>query len=440
VKTNPKSKIQNPNQTHNRKLRVIGIWAVAACIALQGTCLAAQQKDNCAACHAGVDAKQAAIVNGYKTDIHFLKGITCAGCHGGDVTKTDEDAMDPEKGFSGAPKHLEIPTMCGKCHSDANFMRHYNPALNVDQEEKYYTSVHGQKLKQGDQKVATCISCHGVHGILPADNTSSPVHKLNIPKTCAKCHGDKQYMAGYGIPTNQFEEYSQSVHGVALLEKQTKGAPACNDCHGNHGAAPPGVNDVAAVCLTCHALNGDLFNQSPHKEAFQAKGISQCAACHNHHLVMHPTDAWLGVNEGAVCVKCHTSGDKGFAAAAQMKFILDSLINGQQRVKTALGKAQALDMDVSEGESAIEDIREKTIEARTAIHAASVAHLLDVTKDGFTSEAKAESLATAAVHEHAFRRAGFGVATLVITGLALLLWLKIRAIERRQKRTMSDER
>ena len=59
---------------------------------------------------------------------------------------------------------------------------------------------------------------------------------------------------------------------------------------------------------------------------------------------------------------------------------------------------------------------------------------MSVAKDGFLAEAKAESLATAAVFEYKFRRAGFGVATLVITGLALLLWLKIRAIERRQRR------
>ena len=425
----PNFKPQTTNQIHNRRLRVVLLLVV-----LQSVCFAAPKKDNCAVCHADVDAKQKAIVNGYLTDIHYQKGITCAGCHGGDVTKTDEEAMDPEMGFSGTPTHQEIPQMCGKCHSDANFMRHYNPALNIDQEEKYYTSVHGQRLKRGDNKVATCISCHGVHGILPVDNTNSPVHKLNIPKTCAHCHGNKQYMAGYGIPTNQFEEYAQSVHGVALLEKQTKGAPACNDCHGNHGAAPPGVNDVAAVCITCHAFNGELFSQSPHKEAFQAKGLSQCAACHDHHKVMHPTDAWLGVNEGAICVKCHTSTDKGYAAAAEMKLILDSLLNGQERVKSALAEAQALDMDVAEGETAIEEIRETSIEARTAIHAFTTEHLREVTLKGFTAEAKAESLAAAAVFEYKFRRAGFGVATLVITGLALLLWGKIRRIEKRQRR------
>ena len=39
-------------------------------------------------------------------------------------------------------------------------MKRYNPALRVDQEAEYVTSVHGRKIAQGDQKPATCISCH----------------------------------------------------------------------------------------------------------------------------------------------------------------------------------------------------------------------------------------------------------------------------------------
>ena len=65
-------------------------------------------------------------------------------------------------------------------------------------------------------------------------------------------------MKEYGIPTDQYEKYSKSVHGVALLQKHDLGAPACNKCHGNHGATPPGVESISKVCGTCHALNADL--------------------------------------------------------------------------------------------------------------------------------------------------------------------------------------
>lgn len=402
-------------------------------VTLTTTAANAAKVDQCATCHQGLDKANAAIVERYKQDIHFQKGLTCASCHGGNAALADEEGMDPDLGFVGVPTRAEMPAFCGKCHSDANFMRHYNPRLNVDQAEKYRTSHHGRLLAQGDKKVATCVSCHGVHGILPADNTASPVHKHNVPATCGHCHSDKDYMAGYRIPTNQFAEYSRSVHGVALLQKNTKGAPGCNDCHGNHGAAPPGVDDVAAVCVMCHTFNGELFNRSPHKDAFHAAGISQCSECHNHHDVQHPTDALLGIAEGSLCIKCHSAGDAGYRAAETMKQMLDSLLHKQDAAKLALAHAKSLDMDITDGEFALEDLRANLIESRTAVHAFSVAEMAAAGAPGFAAAARADSIAQAAVFEHKFRRTGFGIASLILTGFALLLWLKIRRIERRKQ-------
>src|SRR5207244_221074 len=97
-------------------------------------------------------------------------------------------------------------------------------------------------------------------------------------------------------------KYLRSVHAEALLKKQDLSAPTCNDCHGNHGAAPPGTASVGNVCGTCHARQAELFNMSPHQAVFDALAIPQCLACHGNHEVRHPTDAWLGVEPNAVCV------------------------------------------------------------------------------------------------------------------------------------------
>ena len=108
--------------------------------------------------------------------------------HGGDPTQDDKvAAKDPRKGYLGRPRTADIPAFCGKCHNDANFMKKFNPALRVDQEKEYSTSVHGQLLKTGNEKVATCISCHGVHGIRAVSDALSSVYPLNVADTCAKC-------------------------------------------------------------------------------------------------------------------------------------------------------------------------------------------------------------------------------------------------------------
>jgi len=418
-----------------KKTILISLFIILAAAFAFGQNVPKPGTSSCATCHAGIDAKNKAIVTGYEKDIHFERGLLCSDCHGGNPTIKDEDAMDPAKGFVGSPARDSIPEFCGKCHSDPNYMRHFNPLINVDQLEKYRTSRHGILLAKGDKKVAVCTSCHGVHGILPADNGNSPVNRQNIPETCNRCHGNAPYMAPYNIPTNQYEEYSKSVHGEALLQKHVKGAPACNDCHGNHGAVPPGVNDIEAVCATCHSINGDLYNQSPHKQAFKDAGLRQCAQCHSNHLVLHPTDDMLGVGKGAVCIECHAKGDQGYVQAAQMRMLLDSLETSQTHVKNLLDSARTRDMDVTGGDAFLEIMRQNLIEARTAVHAFSEKHEEEVTSKGFAAGAKSDSLAEAALFEFKFRRTGFGVASLILTGTALLLFLKIRQIERRKRKT-----
>src|SRR5262249_16151841 len=141
-------------------------------------------------------------------DIHKEKGLSCTDCHGGDATQDDKKlAKDPAKGYIGKPNPSQIPAFCGKCHSDAALMKKFNPSLRVDQVQEYYTIVHGQKLKAGDNNVATRVSCHGIHGIRPPDDPTSTVYALNVAETCSQCHSSLERMQPYSIPTDQYAKY-----------------------------------------------------------------------------------------------------------------------------------------------------------------------------------------------------------------------------------------
>ena len=50
------------------------------------------------------------------------------------------------------------------------------------------------------------------------------------------------------------------VTSAALLEKGDMSAPACNNCHGNHGAVPPKTRDISVVCSNCHGREGELLS------------------------------------------------------------------------------------------------------------------------------------------------------------------------------------
>jgi hypothetical protein len=188
-------------------------------------------QNNCIDCHLELeDETLTPPAKAFAEDVHAKAGLTCASCHGGDPAANVEDgdysrAMDPDKGYIGVPERAAIPGMCGRCHSDANFMRGFDPNIAVDQVAQYRTSVHGRKLAEGDAKVAECASCHQAHGILPVKDPRAPVYPTQIPETCGSCHAKAEYMSAYGIPTTQLEEYRTSVHGKALFAQGDLGAP-----------------------------------------------------------------------------------------------------------------------------------------------------------------------------------------------------------------------
>jgi cytochrome b subunit of formate dehydrogenase len=49
-------------------------------------------------------------------------------------------------------------------------------------------SFHGLAAKAGNQTVANCASCHGVHHILPSSDPKSTINPKNLPTTCGQCH------------------------------------------------------------------------------------------------------------------------------------------------------------------------------------------------------------------------------------------------------------
>ncbi|HVP14474.1 MAG TPA: cytochrome c3 family protein, partial [Terriglobales bacterium] len=287
-----------------RRARVAALLALL----LLGAAGARAATDSCIDCHRKLDdARLKRPALGYPRDIHFARGFTCASCHGGNPADSDVTAMDPDKGFKGAPTRDQVAPLCASCHANAAFMKHYNPRPYIFSIDEWKTSVHCKKEALGDEKVATCTGCHGVHGILPPNDPDSPVFKTNVPRTCAHCH-NADYLKGRAVRTDQYALYSGSVHGVALLQKGDLSAPACNDCHGNHGAAPPGFKDVTLVCGTCHGREADLFEGSRMKAGMDAMGKPGCVTCHSNHGVRHPTDAMLAVGPGGTCAGCHRPG------------------------------------------------------------------------------------------------------------------------------------
>ena len=390
------------------------------------------QESSCIACHSILEGRLAEPTKLFEHDIHKSKGLSCSDCHGGNPAKSDKaGAKDKNYGYVGKPAAEQIPAFCGKCHSDANFMKKFDPSLRVDQVQEYYTSVHGNRLKGGDQKVATCISCHGVHGIRAPDDPQSPVYALNVAETCAKCHADAARMDSYGIAHDQYDKYKSSVHANALYEKHDLSAPTCNDCHGNHGAVPPGIASVANVCGQCHARQAELFQKSPHSEPFGKLQKGQCLRCHSNHDIMPPSDQMAGVGQGSVCTACHNN-DNGFIAAQRIGKGLGDVNGKIVEAKDILDRAERAGMEVSRPRFELADASDGLTQARVLIHTASADELEKALGPAMDVANKSYGAGESAFSELSYRRKGLAVSLVFILLLALLVYLKIRQIERTQ--------
>ncbi|MBI4458628.1 MAG: cytochrome c3 family protein [Acidobacteria bacterium] len=152
---------------------------------------------------------------------------TCINCHSVHDIKLVSDPASPVY-------PTNIPATCGKCHSDAEYMRGYD-LPNLTQMEDYQKSVHYRALAvDGNLSAPTCQSCHGSHGAVPPGVSS-------IADVCGTCHAHNR------------EFFDKSPHRDAFA---ALGVPGCVQCHGNHAIQPTGEHMLAgenSICLTCHA-------------------------------------------------------------------------------------------------------------------------------------------------------------------------------------------
>ena len=393
---------------------------------------AAQSKNSCLDCHSNLPEPLGVSADVYSQNIHAQKGLTCAACHGGDATADDpEKAMSRAGGWKGKIERKQIPELCASCHSNAELMKKYNPSLRVDQFQQYKTSVHGQKWAKGDNKVAVCTDCHGVHELRAPSDPRSKVHPTSIATTCSRCHADAEYMKPYGIRTDQFALYQQSVHHEAMVVRGDLSAPTCTTCHGNHGATPPGVASVTNVCSNCHVFQAQLFDTSPHKAVFAAAGFPGCVTCHSNHGIKHPTDEMIGLGNKAVCTRCHMPEDAGGKQAVAMHQQLTGLASAIAASDELLNHAERQGMEVSQPKLQQAQARDALLKARVTVHAFNESELKKDTDAGFAIARQTHAAGEEAMKEWRYRRVGLGFSVGAIALVLVGLGLYIKTLERK---------
>ena len=218
--------------------------------------------------------------------------------------------------------------LCTSCHNDIREIPHpENPAkVNCSschkiESQVYGASDHGKAVKAG-APAANCLDCHGPsHAILDARDPESPISRLNIPETCAKCHEDEKKMGRYNLLEKKpVATYSQTVHGRALLEKGVTSSAVCTDCHGSHNLSAPSNPkskiyrlNVPNTCGKCHenVLNAYLGGIHGKSVIAGKRDAPVCTDCHGEHTIRSRKDPESSVYPTAVakktCGQCHAA-------------------------------------------------------------------------------------------------------------------------------------
>jgi cytochrome b subunit of formate dehydrogenase len=148
---------------------------------------------------------------------------TCYDCH-------NAHYIYPIDSEIGAWPRLDIPDICGKCHSE--------------QKDAYLTSVHGEQVSlYANPFAAVCIDCHTTHTI---ESPSADLTRLAITKNCGNCHEE------------QLETYTSTYHGQVSSLGYAYTAK-CFECHGDHEikrvsepASMVHANNRLKTCQICH--------------------------------------------------------------------------------------------------------------------------------------------------------------------------------------------
>ncbi len=389
----------------------------------------AEGVDNCVECHTKLDEKnQTDIVAQSERSIHTEREVSCADCHGGDPSaSTAEEAKSAAAGYVGVPAKADIPALCASCHAKVTMMRQYD--LPTDQYAKYQESNHGLQLNKGDDNVATCFDCHGGHQILKANDPASTVYPANVPTMCANCHADKKLMAPYNIPTNQFDLYKGSVHGHALYDKHDLRSPTCATCHGTHGAAPPGFEEVANVCGSCHSATQDYYLESSHVTGDDTG--PKCVTCHGRYDVSQPTEAlYLGA-EPRHCGECHASDSEEGQVAQSLYDSISTAATAYDDAELAIQNARSVGMLVSPLEGRLSQANTDLVTARAAQHTLDLKTVADRADKARAGAEQVKADAEAAIAANAFRRRAMVIAVAAIGLTIVALYMLKKELDRR---------
>jgi predicted CXXCH cytochrome family protein len=196
------------------------------------------------------------------------------------------------------------------------------------------------------------------------------------------------------------------------------------------------VSSVSQVCRSCHAGNGELFDGSKHKQAFERNAWPECATCHGEHAIAKTDDSMLSEASNPLCYECHGEYAPDNPECTRIAEYFHASITAMADASQSLGESvhtlAEKGLDVDPLSATVEELSDHLRQARSRIHTFEESEFDDVAALGHAAVEKGRQLIDAAEAEYRFRRNGLIVSLVFMVLLAVAIYLKIREIESRE--------
>ena len=209
------------------------------------------QTKQCESCHVGRETVAGQALRGVKFVSSFDRSVHGAALLGGKVGAANcvdcHGAHEMNRAMTASAKmnKLHVAGTCAKCHE--------KPGAEFD------ASVHAGALRKGNVESATCTDCHGEHDIRKHTDPTSPISAKNVAQqVCANCHASLRLTQKYGLPSQSFQTFTDSYHGLAV-----------------RGGSVEVVN-----CASCHSSHAIKSQKDPTSTIHPGNLVQTCGQCH----------------------------------------------------------------------------------------------------------------------------------------------------------------
>jgi predicted CXXCH cytochrome family protein len=225
-----------------------------------------------------------------------------------------------------------------------------------------------------------------------------------------------------------------------MLQNLDLRAPTCSTCHGKHGAAPPGFQQVANVCGQCHSATEDYYLQGAHRVGMTGEAAPRCVTCHGLHDVVPATrDLYTGT-EDKHCGSCHAPGT---ATAGQVDAIYQTLKSADDAYSQAedlITQATDQHLIMAREEELLQKANTPLIESRALQHTVDLAQIQAKATESEDISQQVQASAREALRDIQTRRLGMVVALAVILVTIAALVLIKRQLDRDLEARRAHER